>query len=257
MKKRIQKLLFFSVLIFSLGSIYCLVSKKSHGISSDTNGHQVKNSFAQELEKEYQEIKKKLIAIGIQFPDEETQKQYLKKYRAENQAETHNKVSPTMQKLVNSVIQQCGLDPSNIKVVSYQGSSPAASSENSILINEKALSNLPECAKAFVIAHEVKHIHYHDNLNDFILEELYGIDIEQLLEQKNYDHPILELSRFIEKRADIEAALQNLNLAQGCYEMSKDGYLQGDITEATHPEPLERFKLAEQILDYMKNQQIA
>jgi HD-GYP domain-containing protein (c-di-GMP phosphodiesterase class II) len=260
MAKRIQKHLFFGVTLgFGLGiTYYSLVKrvKKTSTFEPTPAAQQRQNTIIHDLEKESREIQDNLAKIGVTAEKIAAyKKNYYQQYIESDQSATPNNVAKPIQDFVHGILKDHGINPHEITLVKWTDPSPAAATLKRIFINEKTFSELSESARRFVIGHEVQHILHEDNLTIFLINNILETDIEKLAENtNNHNHPYCLYSRFIEKRADMKAALKNELYAQGYVDFLQERIKKyGDTPTGTHPLRAERLKVAQTILEQHKN----
>jgi Zn-dependent protease with chaperone function len=204
--------------------------------------------FLAQLKQEEANVWKELEKIGITKEKyEKAYHDYLPVYQRSDIPFSRKRTSPETVSLITSILQEHGLNPKNISIYGYNDLSPAAASDRVIYVNESVFNKHSKEAKRFIITHEIQHILHGDNCNRYIMERIYGKDTETLVKDKT--HPLLQLSRFKEMRADIKTALENKTMAQAYYAFAKEGLeKRGDTPGATHPKNSDRLKLAERII---------
>lgn len=263
MTKRIKKHLFFGVTLgFSVGIIYYSLVKKTDKIKP-IDAYQPtaeKTGLAHDIEKEYQEICKKLAKVGVTAEKIATYKdKYYQRYIESDKSDTPNNVAKPIQSFVHGILKDHGINPKEITLVAWTDPSPAAATLKRLFINEKTFLELSESARRFVIAHELQHILQQDNLMIFIINSILETTIEKLADDNTqYNHPYCLYSRFIEKRADMQAALKDTKYAQGYVDFLQERIKKyGDQPSGTHPLRSERLKVAQNILNQHKDLPLA
>lgn len=162
-------------------------------------------------------------------------------------------LSEKMKTLVYSVLKDFNVDPQNIQLQAYYCQSPAASTDNTILIDEKACSNYPELVLRFILGHELQHILYNDYLMSYIL---WVLSNQKKDTSEKLEKALAFYARFTEERADLLASLQNQKYAQGFLEFTKMTLKQdGDSAEVekTHPGNAKRLQVAQNIVQAMSS----
>jgi hypothetical protein len=210
--------------------------------------------YENQLQQEYEKVWQAFEQIGI--TQEKYQKAYNQYYQQYLRADVPliSPLSAKTKQYVTDLIKECGLEDRHITITAYKERSPASATERTLYINEEAFWSHSEPARRFVIGHELQHIAQKDNSARYVMEILCNTKAEKLIHQK--DHPLCQLSRFKEKRADIKTALKGVDWAEGFLAFAKEWYEQtGDNPGVTHPKNADRVQLAHDVVHYMKNQQ--
>lgn len=151
-------------------------------------------------------------------------------------------LSRKTRRIVTGIIKDFDLCPQNIPLLSWNIDSYAAATDSALLINEELFSPLPLCVKKFIIGHELQHYIFKDTSTRYILDEFYKFS--ELLSK---DHPIPELIRFQEIRADIQSALKGEEYLQGYYEFIEIISQEGENEGFTHPKHSVRLAMADKL----------
>lgn len=216
-----------------------------------------KDYFVQQLKQEEEEIWQALAQMGI--TKERYEREYNQRYANYLKSDvpfSTKPVSPETRAFVQQILQKEGINPAHIGIYQFNDFSPAAATDNFIYVCENAFNKLSHAGKEFVICHEVQHMLHKDNSNRFILEEMVGKETGQLAKEGNKNHPLLRLSRFKERRADIRVALRNPNLSHAYVCFAKEYYNTiGETPGFTHPKNSVRVQLAQTINDAMHGKQ--
>ena len=212
--------------------------------------------YTQELEHEHEKVWQEFTNIGISKQRyQQARKNLYQKYLRSDVPFTDKKVSAQTERFVKAVMKECGLDQNKVRICGYSDRSPAAATERVIYVNEEVFSNMSQSAKRFVIGHEIQHILHGDNSARYILETLAGNETEELAPKKP-NHPLLQYSRFKERRADVKTALQGPDWAEAYLSFAKERLEKvGDTPGVTHPKHSDRLTLAQAIHDHMQNDQ--
>lgn len=212
--------------------------------------------YTQKLDHEQEKVWQEFNKIGIdKHRYQHARKHLYQKYIRSDIPCSNKKVSPKTEQFVKKVMKECGLNANSVKIVGYNDLSPAAATERIIYVNEQIFSKMSESAQRFVIGHEIQHILHGDNSDRYILETLAGHETEALAPKKP-NHPLLQYSRFKERRADIKTALQGPDWAESYRAFAQERLEKvGDTPGVTHPKHSERLQLANAICDHIKNDQ--
>jgi Peptidase family M48 len=257
--KKITYYLIIAALVLA-GIVVTQSTNLNNTLRTQQHGHKTMMSaeefYNQELEQEHEKVWQEFTKIGISKQRyQEARKRLYQKYVRSDIPFTNKKVSPQTEQFVKTVMKECGLNPNKVKIAGYNDRSPAAATEQIIYVNEQIFSAMSESAKRFVIGHEIQHILHGDNSARYILETLAGNETENLAPKKP-NHPLLQYSRFKERRADIKTALQGQEWSKAYLAFAKERLEKcGDTPGVTHPKHSDRFKLAQAIHDHMQNDQ--
>ena len=247
---RFFKYIFSAILIALV--IFGIYRYKNSSIKQTSFGP-VKEYFNNVIEHELEDVKLRLASIGISEKTFDAIHQNQSYEQPKKRSSRKKNVSPETTQLVQQIIKQCGLDPNKIYLERIRDDmSPAIASEDTIYLNEEILSKLSDKAQSFIIAHEIQHIINHDTGHYTEIADMVGITAEELADNGKVNHPLCYYSRFIEKRADMQAALLGPKWAEYYLTCTKENLESCDVSSGTHPTDQERYKLAQSIIDYMQ-----
>ncbi len=218
-------------------------------------------NLLQSLNKELIEVKKKLESIGIKTTTFDAIHKGNSKVspgivQPHTMKHGEELVSPQLRNLIQDIIKKTALDPESIGIIHDKNQdSEASSDENTIYLNEKLFSNLSQAAQRFIIAHELQHILFQDSKHYTKLAKRIGISAEELSDRGNLDHPLCHYSRFLEKRADLYAALMSPEYAQDYLTCTQEQLHQlgDDPFNGTHPTRSERVTLAQRAVNEIQH----
>jgi hypothetical protein len=248
------------LLAMSLFCISLLGMEVPNNDEFEENKFQDFSQLQEMLEQKEVKIWKALPAIGISMGKFCRLRAELRKDTIEWEEKTENKVSQETYNFVCPILQEFGLDPLNIKIISDDTlEGDACVSLESLTINEPLFNQNSEKVRRFIIGHEIQHIINEDFLTCVtikrLLPEVYRNTLFDdskccIKSSCDKDHPYLQLCRFQEERADALAALKNKEYAEGFYYFAY-GHLKERRDNAdlgmTHPSPRDRFAMAENI----------
>jgi hypothetical protein len=179
-------------------------------------------------------------------------------------------VSQKIYNFIVPIIREFGLNPADINIIcDNKLHCQAAVGYNFLLINEDLFKRSSEKENKFIIAHELQHFKYQDNLMTDIVCYLLSMQ-EKEKEIRHFDlmgriinpffmrnHPYLQLCRFQEERADIKGALKNKEYAK-CFLVATKELFEKNIRfadlEYTHPSLHKRLAMAQNIINTYNNQ---
>ncbi|MGE0009266.1 MAG: hypothetical protein AB7F19_01885 [Candidatus Babeliales bacterium] len=153
------------------------------------------------------------------------------------------KISASILEIVYEILNDFGIDPRSISIISYDGQgSPAGADDYTLHIDENAFASYSPEAQRFIIAHEISHMKNRDHT--------FASALASLLECESNSRPAAfhAFERATELRADIHAMLKHPDYAQGgisFFQALLDR--NGDGRGITHPRPSERLKVAHDI----------
>lgn len=149
--------------------------------------------------------------------------------------------TPTCE-LVQSVVDDFGLDATNLELVPWDLESAAAATDTVFFINEEMLKQHSPEAQRFIIGHEIQHVIHQDHSTQFTLRTI-GRELSISTDSFN------ALSRFFETRADTLTALKNDDYAHGKIKcMQKNLELLGENAGLSHPKTSSRLQRGKQIV---------
>lgn len=237
------------MLCFGLFSVLWFTNpiKITNGATS-TIPNEIKKIYLDELENQEKQIWDKLASFEISKKTFETASSKLhSEFEKIDCSPTTATVSKETEALIYKVCKEFGIEPQKITIVSYNMGGPIAASNKILFVNEKIFNTFSKQAQQFQIAHELRHILYHDTETGFVINNLFGLEERS----KDPQHPANLYSCFREQRADIETALTSKEWAENYLTFTKEIMLWGESTDPAHPKSSERLKLAQNIVDQL------
>lgn len=148
-------------------------------------------------------------------------------------------------KVVKGVLQDFNIAEDAIVILPFEDFCPAAADDCSLFINETLFNQLSPDAQKFCIAHELQHFLNKDDSTNYVLLQHCDQDKSEL----SAEHPIQQISRLQELRADLGAAAKNDEYAQGFKEFINIALeIVGDGPGTTHPKNTLRLSYAEKLI---------
>jgi predicted metal-dependent hydrolase len=168
------------------------------------------------------------------------------------------KLSQATIDFVRPIMQEFGLNEADITIAHWDVDSPAGSCDNLLLVNEKAFNQCSEKARRFIIAHELQHIINQDHSTRSTIRDLLPKS-EPETSKLPSEHPFLQLYRFHEERADMQAAMKSKEWAENFLAFAQEYHkCFGDaIVAPTHPKYSERLNMAQALINIHTTQEIA
>lgn len=160
-----------------------------------------------------------------------------------------NKKLPELSKetiaLIHSVMKDFEIDQDDLVILPFADYCPAAVDDYTLYINEPLFNSLTQKAQKFCIAHEFQHFILKDDSTNYVLLQHCDKDKADL----PAEHPLNQISRLQELRADVRAALKGIEYAQGFKEFTQKAIeIIGEGEGSTHPKNSLRLSYAEQII---------
>ena len=147
--------------------------------------------------------------------------------------------------IVHAVMNDFSIDHNTITILPFEDYCPAAADDYSLFINESLFTLLTPAAQKFCIAHELQHFLNKDDSTNYVLLQHYTEEKENV----PFDHPLNQISRLQELRADLGAALKNDEYALGFKEFIQTALeIVGDGPGTTHPKNSLRLSYADLLL---------
>ena len=154
-------------------------------------------------------------------------------------------LSSNILEIVKTVLQDFNIDETDIVILPFEDYCPAATDDCSLFINESLFMQLSPNAQKFCIAHELQHFLNKDDSTNYVLLQ----HCEQDKSELPAEHPIQQISRLQELRADLGAAVKNNEYAQGFKEFINIALeIVGDGPGTTHPKNILRLSYAEKLI---------
>lgn len=241
---------FFIVFLFALGLTTGLVlfSKKQGNRTPFTLAHDYRpHHHSSYLEEQEKNIWKQLTSLGCDYKTCMAKKNELALSKNIYTTASRQTVSLKTIDLINQVLDDFALDKGLITIKPWDNGSPAAATNNTLFINDKALKKFKKSTQKFIIGHELQHIIYEDYLIKWAQE---CVTKDKKIEQSSIAPLLDSYSRFTEERADIQTALKNSTYAQGFVDfMTILMHQEGDDYNpgTSHPKNSTRLQMASTI----------
>lgn len=150
-------------------------------------------------------------------------------------------VNKQTEALVSELFADFQIDPTALKIIKYEAPHFLAGVDDvALIIAEDNLKTYGPKAQRFIIAHELAHFKNKDQSIETALGAL--LDLKDETQQAC----INTFTRSTEFRADLNALLKGQKYTEGAIEFFQE-YINryGDCNSATHPQPSERLKIAQ------------
>ena len=140
-------------------------------------------------------------------------------------------LAPATVELVKNVLHDFNISEDSIAILPFADSYPASADDYSVFINEEFFNMLSPLAQKFCIGHELQHFLFKDDSTSHVLEQVTTPEMEE-----SFEHPISQLSRIQELKADLYAAFGGAEYTRGYNEFFKIALeVIGDHKVPTHP----------------------
>lgn len=145
----------------------------------------------------------------------EWQKEYVQLVEKMNREElaTAPLITEDNKKLVETVLQEFGIDPATVSIINWNKNSLGGSTDKSIYINQKFMLNMPIKVKKHVIGHEIGHMLNKDHSTCFVIAQLRAI--YKIEDSPEVTKALQDFTYFKELRADITALMQGKDYVEG------------------------------------------
>ncbi|MBI2774956.1 hypothetical protein HYX58_03035 [Candidatus Dependentiae bacterium] len=173
--------------------------------------------------------------------------EYLPRYLKEDAETQQADISPEVLSVIHEVMHDLNIDPETVTITTFDDGSPAAATDGLLLINENKFKALSRESQLFALAHEFQHMRFKDGSTICALRETVKLHSTEQ-DDSSMDNPFNQYSRFIETRADINAAMIGPKYAQAYVTyMDESIKRSGENAGISHPKNSERLALAKEI----------